>query len=149
VAGKSARGPDGREWRVQREWVKRGPRWRRSARPNLDHLDDVGNPLEAADGCLDLEGLLYLLVIVVALFLIWFFVLPALLFAFDLLFLLLSAAVGIAFRILFRRPWHVVAETPGPPPERVDIPVVGYRASGAKVDEVAWRIGATGTPLGR
>jgi hypothetical protein len=61
--------------------------------------------------------------------------------------LLFTAAIGVAIRVLFRRPWDVVAETDGPPSERIEIPVVGFRASGAKVNEVAYDIEHTGSPL--
>jgi hypothetical protein len=78
---------------------------------------------------------------------LWFFVLPAVVLLVDVLFLVFVAAIGAAIRVLFRRPWDVVAQTVGPPAERVDLPVVGWRASGEYVDEVAWRIEQTGSPL--
>ena len=64
----------------------------------------------------------------------WFFVLPIAILAVDLLFVLLLAAVSIATRVLFRRPWIVEATTPGEQHQR---PVVGYRASKEMVDDTA------------
>ena len=58
------------------------------------------------------------------------------------------AAVGIALRVLFRRPWKVVAETDGPPAERCEFPVVGFRGSGKAVHEIEVRIQERGHPMG-
>jgi hypothetical protein len=131
--------------------MPRVPRWRgfrrrRRARDQQQQGDaDWG---DAVEGALHLEeiGLAILAVLGVAL-LLWFFVLPALIFVLDLALILLLAAFGIATRVLFRRPWDVVAKTDGPPAERVELPVVGWRASGDYIDEVAYRIESSGSPF--
>jgi hypothetical protein len=55
------------------------------------------------------------------------------------LFLGLASLVG-GVRMIFRRPWTVAAETEGPPPEQQRWRVVGWRASGRAIDEVAEQI---------
>jgi hypothetical protein len=57
------------------------------------------------------------------------------------------AGLGVAARVLFRRPWKVVVESDDLPAQRFEIPVVGYRAAGAKVDEIVYQIQETGTPF--
>jgi hypothetical protein len=154
VGTKNARGPDGRVWSVSREWMPRSPRWpgvglkriRNSTNVLPESIPDLGS------GCLDLDSISAILVglaIVLVLVLIWLFVLPALIFVADLALIVVIAAAGVAARVLFRRPWDVVAQTAGPPAERLELPVVGWRASGEYVDEVAYRIESTGSPLPR
>ncbi len=106
----------------------------------LDGLSAVGDLGE-------IPVLVAVVAVIGALVLAWFFLLPALVFVADLLYIVLTAAIGVAIRVLFRRPWDVVAETDGPPPERIEIPVVGWRASAALVNEVAYDIERTGSPL--
>src|SRR5262249_21352602 len=132
-------------WTVRREWLKRMPRWRK-----LRVSEGSGKALDFVDapGCdFDLEGLLVVAAVVAVLLALWFFIIPALIFLADLLVLLIIAAIGVAIWVLFRRPWNVVAATDGPPAERVMTPVVGFRASGAKVAELAYRIEREGSPL--
>jgi hypothetical protein len=141
-------GIDGREWTVRREWIKRMPRWRAAKRKfqtGLDGGDGVELGVAALD---DFPALAFAVGVVVALFLLWFFIIPALIFIGDLLFLVFVAAVGIALRVLFKRPWKVVAETDGPPAERCEFPVVGFRASGKAVHEIEVRIQERGHPMG-
>jgi len=52
--------------------------------------------------------------------------------------------VGLGARVLFRRPW--VVEATGPDPLRRTWRIVGWRASGEKVDEIAGLL-AHGHPL--
>jgi hypothetical protein len=141
----AARGPDGRIWRVERQWIHRGPRWRKPPKVGDAGADLAGGLFEVGD----LDAVAIAVAVVAALLLAWFFVLPALIFLVDLLYLLLVAAIGIALRVLFRRPWNVVAETDGPPAERMVLPVVGFRASGAKVAELGSTIERGGEPLAR
>ncbi len=76
------------------------------------------------------------LVVVAVWVLLWVLVVPVVLFAFDLLLFLAVLAGGVAFKVLFRRPWKVEAprstrrtsHTRG---------VVGLRASGNAVETVA------------
>src|SRR5262245_9837801 len=150
VGAKTVRGPDGREWRIAREWMPRAPAWRgfRRRRPDQPQRRDGGDWGDTAEAVFTLEeiGLAIVAVVGAALFL-WFFVLPALVFVFDLVLIVVIAVIGIVGRLLFRRPWDVVATTNGPPVERVELPVVGWRASGEYIDEVAYRIESTGSPF--
>lgn len=136
------RAPDGRIWKVGRQWLKRPPR-----RFKRNRFND--GALEFADvGAIDHPGaVVVIIVIAIVLILGWMFLIPAMILLVDLLFLLVVAGVGIATRVLFGHPWRVVAETDDEPAERIEIPVVGYRAAGAKVDELVYQIQMTGTPV--
>jgi hypothetical protein len=142
VAAKVVTAPDGRRWTVRRRWLHRPPRFRRLRlrRPRTRRARDAGpNWLDAlelpVEGAVsDARAALVLAGIAVAALLLWFFVLPALVLLVD---------------VLFRRPWDVVAETRDEPAQRVDIPVVGFCAAGAKVDEVATNLAIAGRPVPR
>ena len=148
LAQQSVTDPNGRPWTVGIRWLPRKPRWigwgpRRKKRKDRDWgwLDAVDpfSALDAADG----PGSLAAIVAVAALvFLFWFFVLPVAILALDLLFVVLLAAVSVAARVLFRRPWIVEASTTGEQHQR---PVVGYRASREMVDDTARSIQFSGT----
>jgi hypothetical protein len=131
--------------------MPRVPRWRgfrRRRRARDQQQQGDGDWGDAVEGALHLEEIgLAILAAIGAALLLWFFVLPALIFVLDLALILLLAAFGIATRVLFRRPWDVVAKTDGPPAERVELPVVGWRASGEYIDEVAYRIESSGSPF--
>jgi hypothetical protein len=101
---------------------------------------------DVAEGLVPDEIALAIIVAIGVVLLLWLFILPALIFVLDLLVLLIIASAGIAVRVLFRRPWDVVAQTDGPPAERAELPVAGWKESGAYVDEVAYRIESTGSP---
>src|SRR5688500_4733473 len=100
--------PDGRTWRVQRQWVPRlgqetlWGRFHRRFRQTIRKVGDVGDP-----GCLEVfgEGLLIGLLIL-AFVLLGFPVLTALL---DIALLILLAALALLARLLLRRPWIVEA----------------------------------------
>ena len=151
LGAKTVRGSDGREWTVGREWMPRAPRWRglrRRRHPEEQQRHDNTDWGGAAEAAFSLEeiGLAILAVVALVLF-VWFFVLPALIFVLDLALIVVIAVIGIASRVLFRRPWDVVASTNGPPAERVELPVVGWKASGEYIEEVAYRIESTGSPF--
>jgi hypothetical protein len=146
-------GQDGREWRVRREWMPRRPRWReREQEPRKvdagDVLDVAGTGFDMMGAIDDTPALLVPVLITVAAVLAWIFLLPALIFLADVVFLLVVAAVGVALRVLFRRPWKVVAESDDEPVERFEFPVVGFRASGAEVATIEQRIRTRGHPMG-
>jgi hypothetical protein len=127
--------------------MPRRPKWRGTAEPAADG-HGLGCLLDTGWAIGELLPPVALIIGAIALVVFFVvFVIPALVFVFDVLFVLAVAAIGVALRVLFRRPWDVVARTDGPPEERVDLPVVGWRASGKYVDEVAWRIETTGSPL--
>ena len=148
LAQQSVTDPNGRPWTVGIRWLPRKPRWigwgpRRKKRKDrdwgwLDAVDPV-SALDAADGPGSLAAIVAVAAVV---FLFWFFVLPVAILALDLLFVVLLAAVSVAARVLFRRPWIVEASTTGEQHQR---PVVGYRASREMVDDTARSIQFSGT----
>jgi len=150
IAQQSVTDPDGRPWTVGIRWLPRKPHWigwgpgrnegKKRTEREWNWYDglDVFN-LDFSDGPAPLAAIAAIAVFV---FVLWFFVLPIAILALDLLFLLLLAAVSIATRVLFRRPWIVEATTPGEQHQR---PVVGYRASKEMVDETARTIQLAGT----
>jgi hypothetical protein len=155
MKGRLATAPNGREWLVYREWLHRPPRWRGwwpGRKRDRDAAKRGGSWADGLDpGCMPDElGLLMAIVaIAVVALLLWFLVLPALIFLADLLFLLIVAALAVAGRVLFRRPWTIVAESEQSPAARIEIPVVGWRASNTKLSEIVHDIRTTGTPTPR
>lgn len=143
MAEKTVKGPDGRVWEVGRLWFHRMPRRYKRKRFNENVLEfaDIGGGID--------HPVAFIAIIAVAVVVIlgWMFLVPAMILLVDLLFLLVVAGFGIATRVLFRRPWKVVAETADAPAERIELPVVGYKAAGAKVDELVYQIQETGTPI--
>jgi hypothetical protein len=148
IAQQSVTDPNGRAWTIGIRWLPRKPVWlgwglRRKKRGDrewgwLDGLDPLGG-LDFGDGP---AVLLAIVAIAAAVFLLWFFVLPVAILALDLLFLLLLAALSVAARVLFRRPWIVEATTAGEQHQR---PVVGSRASREMVENTARSIQLSGT----
>ena len=134
--------PDGRSWTVRRVILPRIPRFswlrdRSAARrdgadhePWWSHLD----PSPALDG---FDEFLVVLVAIAALAAFIFVVLPVLLFLFDVLVVLLLTLGGIVLRVLFRRPWKIVAATNTDLGETHAWAVVGTRASAQAVEDVA------------
>jgi hypothetical protein len=143
VAEKTVKGPDGRVWEVGRLWFHRMPRRYKRKRFNENALEfaDIGGAIEHP------VAFIAIIAVVIVLVLGWMFLVPAMILLVDLLFILVVAGLGVATRVLFRRPWKVVAESDDLPAQRFEIPVVGYRAAGAKVDEIAYQIQETGTPF--
>ena len=134
---RTVRAPDGRTWRVGRQWVRHGVRWRRPIRrwPKEIAGQDSVEWLELFFG----ETIIIAVAILAALLVI-IVVFPALALAVDLLLVLVFTGGGVATRLLFRRPWTVVAEevaTSRPDPQLRTWQVVGWRASGRLVDEVS------------
>jgi hypothetical protein len=90
----------------------------------------------AGDGCfLDLDDLVILVVLVVVVLVLAFLVIPLLLVLLDVLFLIVLLLIGIGARVAFRRPWVVEATDAGP--LRHTWRIVGWKASGEKVDQIA------------
>ncbi len=71
------------------------------------------------------------------------FVIPGLIFALELLLVLVAVGLGALGRVLFGRPWTVEARVKGTN-EGGEWKVTGWRASGELVDSVAERLQATG-----
>lgn len=102
--------------------------------PGLELLDDELGIFAAI-------GLAITGVVVVALAVL--FVIPALVFAVELLLVVLAIGLGALVRVLFRRPWTVEARVAGTHEGR-EWKVVGWRASGELVATLAERIRSTG-----
>ena len=145
--------PDARIWTVRRVLVPRGPEWkagRRAARSRTAAADPPSDTDLAArfelpvDAAVELAPMVTVVVIAVA---ILFVVLaPLLAFLLDVIVVLAGAALAIAGRVFFRRPWRIEASTETTPPEQIAWGVVGTRASGAAVDVIARDI-ARGVPV--
>ena len=133
--------PDGATWIVRRRWMEWGPHWpytwrsRKKSRRNddakgwswLDFLDFD-------------EFSLIILAVVGAIFVLIFFVLPALIFILQLLIFITLLAVTLFLRTLLRRPWTVEAIRTGPDPRRMDWEVVGWWRSRRVIAEIAQSI---------
>ena len=89
------------------------------------------------------SALLAVVALVIVFLVVWFFVFPVLVLSLDILLVIFLALVGIATRVLFRRPWTVQAETRG---EQREWQVVGWGPSRATVAVIA-RALQKGQPL--
>jgi hypothetical protein len=118
--------PDGKTWKVGRRWAPRRPHIRRAR---------GGDAM--FDGFMfdDLWGVLLGILLVVVV-LVLFNVLAI---AVELLFVLVVLVAGVFGRVVLRRPWVVEARAGG---ESHEFPVVGWRASEAKIDEISMRLGS-------
>ena len=134
--------PDGREWKVGRQWM---PRWVR-LRPRRKKKDGSGwDILDASTYSDDLGGILVGLALVAIVFVVLFVLFPVVAIALELLLLIVLFIAGLFARVALRKPWHVLAQT-GEAAYRW--PVKGWRASGERVDEVADQLAAGSMPLG-
>lgn len=144
MAARTIVDPDGRTWRVKRKWLSRSVPWRGPLGPRegLDLVDGADLVGEGAD--LPIVGVVFLIVAVVLLVAGGVaLLLPALVFAVELLLVLLLLLAGTIARVLFRRPWTVEARLKGTKQGR-EWKVVGWRASGELVDTMAERLRTTG-----
>ena len=136
----SVRSPDGRSWRVYRQWVPRlgaetlrgrfHRRFRQTARRTSDAADvDPGCALDIGEGIV--AAVLVLVVVLVAIFVL----IPLLIALVEVVGLLLFGVVLLASRVLLRRPW--VIEAAADDQCHYEWRVVGWRASGAAVAALA------------
>lgn len=139
---------------MRRAWVPRlGPgtlfgRFRGRMRKVRDRAKNA----DVSSGCLDgcsaidgLEALAIVVVVIVVVLLAIFFVLPVLVAIVDILILLLLALLALIARVVFRRPWLVEAHRLDVGDDEVELrrwAVVGWRASGERVDEIVQRLEA-------
>lgn len=121
-----------------RRWLPWEPRLRK-ADETLDALD-----IPAPDGCAfdALDDLFVGIAVVIAVVLFVLFVVPILVVIVELVLLAALVLLGVLVRVLLRRPWIVDARRMGTS-LRHSWKVVGWRASGHKIREVAGGI-ATG-----
>lgn len=135
--------PEGRTWKVRRRWVHRSVSWRGpKGERAFDLMDGADIAGEAAD--LPIVGVIMfaisaLLIGVLAVV----FIIPALIFALELLLVLAVIGLGVLGRVLFRRPWTVEARVEGTRRGR-EWKVVGWGASTDLMESVAERLRMTG-----
>lgn len=129
--------PDGVRWRVGRRWLPW--RFRRRKFDLADMPWTLDGPIAMADdaaGCL-LGALLGMLTLV----LFFVVILPLFLAVVEAMALVVAVLLGVAARLVLRRPWIVQAGRVGHP-GWVAWKVVGWRRSGEVVDEIARRLQA-------
>jgi hypothetical protein len=126
--------PDGARWRVRRRWLggRSLPRWRGM------RGGDVGDSVLDLFGSLGGDNILGTIAFVAALAaavaLLVFFLLPLAILLVELLVFLLLVALGIAARVLLRRPWLLEADDGVMTRRWV---VSGWRASQEALAEIA------------
>ena len=138
-------GPQGERWRVKRKWIPRKVRWRGKDRDLPDGLLDGAELLSVGDE-LPVVGVIAAVIaaLVVGIALV-LFVVPALIFLLELVLVLALVCLGAAGRVLLGRPWTVEARRVAGD-EVLEWRVRGWRASDAKVGEVADLLEAGMTP---
>jgi hypothetical protein len=128
--------PDGRSWTVGRQWLP----FRVRVRPERDLLDPpTASSWVDADVFADfsLGGILVGLALAVLGVLLVLVVWPIVALAIEIVVLIVVFLVALAGRLLFRRPWRIVARTRDSVHSTLAWHVVGWGASGRVIDEVA------------
>jgi hypothetical protein len=114
------------------------PTLRRSRRPRRRDGSDWSGLLDGGGD--DLLGAVVLVVaavlLVVLLVLFAPLLLALLLFVVETLVFLLAALATLLGAVVLRRPWRIVAETPGPPPEHREVRVHGLRTSRRALEDL-------------
>lgn len=132
--------PDGTRWRVGRRWLSRRPRWRgrkkkeKGSGDGFDLFDLLDLDIPVIGGVIAAVAIAVALVALVVLAVT--LVLPAVILLIEVVAIALIAGVGLAARVLLRRPWTVQAVNTGTGDLHV-WNVVGWRSSGGLVDRVA------------
>lgn len=136
---------DGAQWSVRVAWLPRWPgmlrrvRWWGRGQRTRPRLWIIG---EGAS--VDLGGLIAAVLLVAVLFiatlLFWWLLLPLLLAVLEAVVVVILLVAGIVARVLFRRPWTVVAA--GEAGLRLSVGVHGWRRALEVRDEVAERLRA-------
>lgn len=132
--------PDRRSWRVRRVILPRIPRLEFFRGRRRDGAPGDGSWWEGLDPSPVLEGfdeIVWVVLAAAAIAAIIFFVLPILIFLLDVVVVLAVAVAGIATRVLFGRPWKIVAATESGIGETHAWAVIGTRSSARAVDTVA------------
>ncbi len=153
IKRRSATEPSGTTWTVGVRWIPRGPKWigwgfRRKRAKEAKTKGRSKGLLDGMDllDAIDEPGVIAAIAVIALIVVLgWFIVVPLTILVLDIIFVLLVAALGVAFRVLFRRPWTVEATSPE---GRLEWPVVGFLASRRAVDQVvqALELGQTPTP---
>lgn len=144
--------PQGGAWTVRRRWIphrtgiglKARFRRRRRARRRDRNRDRWYDGLDIGDGCLDVDGIVIAVGVIVAVLLLVFFGWPLFLLLLDVVWLVVVLVLGVLGRVVLGRPWDV--EAVGPDGLRRRWRVKGFRAAGRKAAELAQHV-ALGAPL--
>lgn len=135
--------PDGVEWRVGRQWMTPGPRFRhRKGARASGSLPKLGSMPVPDPGGLDLGQELFAIAAIVAAVLV---LIPLLFFGLELIILGVLLAAGILARTLLGQPWVIEARSTDPvsPERRLEWRVRGWRKSQTLISEVVAEL-ATG-----
>jgi hypothetical protein len=144
--------PDGHHWRVGRRWLGRPlPDLRRRFRANREKVGEEGTWF---DGLMipDFDVLDFddspaaAIAIAIGALLLFLILLPLIGIALELIVLLVLLWSGIVGRVLFGRPWIVVAANLDDPQRSAAFAVKGWQRSGQATDTLRTAIIATGTP---
>ena len=135
MIGRRVVGPDGRRWRVRRRWLPWEPRVR----------GDVGFDVDAASGTFHVFGefvqgpFTFVLAILAALVVgvLITLVTPLVFLAAEVLLVVVLLPAFVLVRIVWRKPWIIIATTTDPPRARLSRKVQGWRESAAVIDELA------------
>jgi hypothetical protein len=137
-------------WKVGRQWLPYRVRLRRGREPRESHdLSWPGDLVDFAD--FGLGGILAGLAVAITVVLLFLVIWPVVALAFEIVLLIIVFLVGLGGRLIFRRPWRIVARTRGSIRSTLAWHVVGWRQSGRVIDEVADALAAgqiQPTPVG-
>jgi hypothetical protein len=140
--------PEGRSWRVRRQWAPRlegrgfRARFRRRRRKEGDSWSDwLDLPFDLPDS---LTAVLVMVALVAFIVVFVLFGIPLVLALFDLVVVVALVVGGVVARVAFRRPWTVEAVSVDG--RRWCAQAVGWSASGALRRELADRLAAGWSP---
>ncbi len=135
---RAVQAPDGREWKVGRQWLPFRVRLRRQRDlPDPNWWLHLGDFVDFSLGGI-LVGLALAVLGVLLLFVVW----PVVALAIEIVVLVIVFLVALAGRVFFRRPWRVVARTSDSFRASLAWHVAGWGESGRVIDEVADAIAA-------
>jgi hypothetical protein len=144
--------PDGHRWRVGRRWLDRPlPNLRRRFRVNREKVAEEptwfdGLMIPDFD-LLDFDDSpVAVIAIAIGALLLFLVLLPLIGVALELIVLLVLLWSGIVGRVLFGRPWVVVAANLDDPQHSAAFAVKGWRRSGQAIEEVSRAIVVDGPP---
>ena len=123
-------------WKVGRQWLPYRVRLRRERElPDAPDASWLGDLFDFAD--FSLGGILVGLALAILVVLLFLVVWPLVALAIEIVLVIIVFLVALAGRLVFRRPWRIVARTRGSIRSTLAWHVVGWRASGRVIDEVA------------
>lgn len=132
--------PDGSRWKVGRQWMPKRVRVRGSDLTSGDLGVGPGDFFSFDDAG---AGIVIGLALVVLVGFVLLVVFPIVALTIELVLLLVLFVAGLVGRIVFKRPWHVIARSDA---QELRWPVQGWRESGERVDAVADALAAGREP---